>query len=797
MPNRKNSRLSWNKGSYILEFGLLSLGIVFLTAGVWDFVAITHARNSLDAALQHGLRCAYPVDAACTLPGVAPITASDDIRYDAWVTLTDQDLDDKYTTILEEGTASASGYREFFTEVIENTQTIQTVSASVHDSSYAEYPKLYPVRAKKLSLSLTDPLPFISGESTAPSFRIRRPDDTNGTRPGSQAVPFLSKSLSRVVILPGAREGESDEYLLPPGYLLPNHDEMFEVLSANSLSLETSLPCLNTDSTGKETACDGVENFGGAGKHQASDLTDICIDKDEISVLRFVHALIHVSGDVIPGRSQFGDKVTMSLKVSGCGEERKLGGRLLESTSSGNFMVRGARETLLHGSGRDTYYAEEFKRYQHVLIPVGRPFKLKFHLESQSSSGIGWRGREVRIFVPRYRFQSEDLSCKNQVRYAATEIPCNPEIATKKRIVSPTADYEHAVVGTQALAAKCSRDPVTEETHDTVWLEDPAGMVHCPQSQIEWGCLGNAYAKWYDGCDKTDPAATELESICPPPAQVKKKMDLGFAGAPGILQSSQNIRREATTVNLTACNEEKILPSCAVQSPAQARYSRSGPCAAGQILPVHFSTGPMLKNTCEPNAPQVEAANFLKASGLLEQAGDLYTIQTSRKEIGKKVWIDEPPKGACMDIEKIQANDSRRVSEYLCESGATKAQAERCCAFASGKCRLEIVKNRGQLPSGSTEAQLNLAHAESIAKASLKGLSLGGSGADDKNYSEAIEFTLEENGLDGEKDLVKASGTIQVPVILASYFSGDENGAVTVVREVSKRLERGLVLQNR
>lgn len=61
----QSSRIS-EKGSYLLEVAVVTMGLVFFIVGAFDVARIFQARGAVRAGVREGLRCLYPTDHGCS-----------------------------------------------------------------------------------------------------------------------------------------------------------------------------------------------------------------------------------------------------------------------------------------------------------------------------------------------------------------------------------------------------------------------------------------------------------------------------------------------------------------------------------------------------------------------------------------------------------------------------------------------------------------------------------------------------------------------------------------------------------
>jgi hypothetical protein len=349
------------RGTYLLEFSLVTLGIAAFSVAALDLLTLYRTRSALQAAVDTGLRCLYPLDAECRRSGVLRETGARGL-FDVYHSINlNQPLPPHYSPVEQwQAAVSAEWYQLPAREV--TLESVSYIEPRRSVPALAEY-TTFPVISQKVVLETVAGLPRVSG--TAFNERFVRAVDVGGVGQGS--VGSVGGGTDRTC---------GSDY--DPACLMaaPTIRSVQAILNPEELrGYRGELPCPGqVDSRGE------------------------CR----------IPAYILVRGRS-SGVAEAQGKLTLEIEYNER-EKRPLGGRLFASANSAHLVPRGIS---LDDVESDTFepYTDELTKHVNVTVPLYGEFRLRFFLQSLSGHRVEWNSTEIMIFTPVYRVQKSTVEC--------------------------------------------------------------------------------------------------------------------------------------------------------------------------------------------------------------------------------------------------------------------------------------------------------------------------------------------------------------------------------------------------
>lgn len=694
----KSARAASESGSYLLEFALAALSVAVAIVGVSDLAKIFHARSAVHAGVTEGLRCLYPSDPTCantTLPS-ADITGS---RYNAWVWGSEGTLLPQTSFLV-----STSLFNEPIREVPRVASALSSVRVTHGNSGFVAHVVQFPVAAHAPYLLTIRDLPKIGGiDPLRPTFldRYTKREIAPNRAFAIQAIRGIGER-----VVPNASR---DEY--HSSFEIGSRSLTFSDAWQNREADALAIAEIATKYSREVPCYSGELNQVGSSprvKWHPSRGPDECSHRvlgsngsiTQLGLLQGsslqIPVMIRISGVPIGMSSGAVGKIVARLewrndRVSG---SRDLGGRVFSKGSSGNLVVRGADRSDIQASAWPTYqerYAREIELHGTLpLIPVDATVTIRLFLSSVSGDPVGWEGREIEVFYPRYQFVHEVLPCG----YSPSPESCvdNP---SPVRALYTAIDSGRGLVSQQESATECRRDEPTPIEQNS------EGALARISESIRRGEAPRGYSFWLkaDGkehvCEPTvrtykcrDQYQEHLKGCRPDysPDYVRSHCDIDDyrAALDQISELSFTEEEGRTTAKRGQCSEEPF-PACAVPyiADAGARFLGAGNsnCSSAiNISPASERSGPFYDNLCESVSDRIR-----------EQYRAVHKIPTdvpisvvSLPE--PPVYSARPPSDSCIASESSSGGDTRRI---LCGRGVSRLAARRCCEQHEGRCSLE------------------------------------------------------------------------------------------------------------
>lgn len=798
-PFQASERDSKDKqtGSYLLEFALAALGVAFFIVGVSDLAKIFHARGAVHAGVSEGLRCLYPTDPTCanvTLPN-AEITGS---RYNAWVWGTEGNLLPQSSYLL-----SASLFNEPVQAAPHMASRLTSVRVALAQMGYAPHSVQFPVSAHAPYLLTIRDLPRIGGaDPMRPTFRDRYTgQDVTPNRAfaiqtirgsGQRSKPSLSRSEYDSTFEIGARS-----FTLTDAWSQRSSDTA--AMTNIATTYGRAVPCYRgavDSSTGASriTWSETKAPTTCAHREQQSSGTTTQVNLLQGTALR-VPLMIRISGVPLRMTSTAVGKVVALLEWRGSAGsgDSELGGRVFSNGSSGNLIVRGADKSDIYASSWPPYeerYSREIELHGTLpLIPVGSTVTVRLFLSSVNGEAVGWEGREIEVFYPRYQFVHEVHSCG----YSSNPEACAISPAPVRPLYN-AVDSGRELTLQQERPRECNRNEPTplEESGESVlarltdsirrgetprgysfWLTAQQGADPCAPIVKTYSC-SDEYQEHLKGCG---PAYSPdyVQSRCP--------MEDFRAGTDDISKMSVDEQARQSAEKRGGCSDEPF-PECAVpyvtESGARFLGGAANNCSSAiNVSPASQRTGPFYDNLCESVSERVRE----RYRTTHKIPADISISVVALPEA--PVFSPGLPSDSCVSTEPTMGGDTRRV---LCGRSVSRTAARRCCERHEGRCSLEELPP----PPGRINGGLMNVIEEAAENRVIETIQAIYPRAQGPNTCE----TGSENCINvdaqviGNDSIARVQASVKVPLTLAQWFLSD---GITLEYQEERALERALM----
>lgn len=784
-------------GSYLLEFALAALGVAFFVVGVSDLAKIFHARGAVHAGVSEGLRCLYPTDPTCanvSLPN-ADITGS---RYNAWVWGTEGSLLPQSSYLL-----SASLFNEPVQAAPRMASRLTSVRVAQAQMGYAPHTVQFPVSAHAPYLLTIRDLPRIGGaDPLRPTFRDRYT--------GQDMTPNRAFAIQTI-------RGSGQR--LKPSSSRSEYDSTFEI-GSRSFTLSDAWPLRPNDTAlmtnisttyGRAVPCyrGAIDSSTGASRiawsdtkapttcthrEQQSSGTTTQVNLLEGTALR-VPLMIRVSGVPLRMTNTAIGKVVALLEwrgTAGSGD-RELGGRVFSNGSSGNLIVRGADRSDIYASSWPPYeerYSREIELHGTLPpIPVGSTVTVRLFLSSVNGEAVGWEGREIEVFYPRYQFTHEVHSCG----YSS-----NPEACASSP--APVRPLYNALDSARELTLKQERPRECNRNEPTPLEESGESVLARLTDSIRRGETPRGYSFWLTAQQAGDPCAPITKtyscsddyrehlkgcgpSYSPDYVQSRCPMEDFRAGTDEISDMSVDEQARPNAEKRGECSEEPF-PECAVPYVTESGTRFLGGAAnncsnAINVSPASQRAGPFYDNLCESVSDRVRER--YRTIHKIPAAIPVSVVALPEAP----VFSPRPPSDSCVSSEPTMGGDPRRV---LCGRSVSRAAARRCCERHDGRCSLEeLPPPPGRINSGLMTVIEEAAENRVIETIQAIYPRAQGPSTCEMGSENCINVDAQVIGNDS---IARVQASVKVPLTLAQWFLSD---GITLEYQEERALERALM----
>lgn len=783
------------RGGAIIEFAFASLGLAFFIVGATDIARIFQARSAVQAAVQEGLRCVYPLDASCGAVNQSPPAP---ILFDVWVSQISQG----YAIQQEFFTASAQWQTERRWSVQQEEVAVPNVTVDQPQRSYVEQEVLYPVDAHSVYIVQTRGLPRVGGgDPLSPVFRDSRTDvivDSISTIPLrniQESTQLVPQSINGVV--PDDAYYERRLKIGEVSFSLESAWGGQESLSS-ALALmarrNASLNCYQSPIVAQGGSSVVQWNAPGDPEPCAYRASDPSAIFDGAALK--VPLMFHVSGDIVGTRAGQGNpgKLVMLLNWSsptaGSGS-KQLGGRLISTGGRGDLVVRGASWDDLTKNSQDAHekagYAAEISSHQTVgPIPIDAQVTLSFFLSSANGQTVAWQGGALRLFFPTFELTKEKFSCG----YSSNPNPADcgslsKDVSLSYKAVSTSSPLKL----NQVTKNTCKvQQPTPFEASSSAVLEQLSNQIAngiTPPQRKFWTSASNA------------PVCSNVKSVYPCPSTLKKKVLQGckaeewpqdtllaLCGVPRPLPKDAQLQVKYVRYpleNISAASGEcsgPPIPSCAVpfrKDAGRAVVAESSPSCPTQVVTAPVETfGPYMKNSCS-DPDYVSQLQRYRAKYAIPISAKMLTETKAAPDLITEVKPVEP----CLFV-----TDTELKKEKQCGAKVASAVVEACCREANNDCRYTQATQGRNGSSGSMQIAFNQAIGRTVdtVRAAFPAANFNQTCADNDPYCLKVSGDLIDNNA-----RVRMSAQVHVPFKLLKAVGWQ---GTTVSYEEARVLER-------
>ena len=755
------------QGSYILEAAGVVVGIAVFIVGASDVARIFQARGALRAAVHDGLRCLYPTDAECVESANKSLSPSTK-RYNVWV------WGSGYRIPQEAYLASAQWQTEPVYEVPVDSGELVSLELEQDPFQYMTREVLYPTTAHVGYLAQTSQLPHVNGGTPLEPYFVD--PMTRG-----RAIPQQTLSLSRVqgVTSDGTTYWEtggfqerfkigSVSFSMKDAWPLATRDraEISAIAQRGALSLPCFSGPLQRSSAGTSVAWGTGSLARCAYRGDSSGIWN----NNALSV----PLMFRVSGKT-QGTNRFGEgRVLLSLSwrsAAGSGT-LPLGGRVIKSGGSGNFIPRGLALEDIRDNLEYQYkdYGDELVLYGKLpLIPQDATVTLSIFLVSVNKRPVAWAGDSIEIFHPRYQFNHERYDCG----YSADPRIClSPPPAPVALVDVPTDGVPQVVPVGLPICSLIKRDEV--ETNPQRLLAQIVQKIRigasleprqfseqvvldksqCASRMTRWPCAHNEPVLFVRGCETTNSIAQTMERCGVPSEEVLRSR---IASVETLTKNTRELQsfRGCSGQTMPECaknNARKIADQ--IWYPSKDTLSRCTTSALQKAPAV--TIGPLNESTCEDRTAHVRDLYRRREKVPAEVPINLTRLSAPA------MFSVSPPVGSCTRFQGAESSGER----LLCGRSVGALTAERCCSAAHGLCSREEVSTDGGASGSHTRAILDAA-----TQRVLEGIQAGYSAA---RYGEACgedsaHCATVDAQISPESMTAKVSARLTIPLRLLSF----------------------------
>lgn len=786
-----------DKGSYLLEFALAALAVAFFIVGVSDLAKIFHARSAIHAGVTEGLRCLYPTDPTC-----ANVTLSNaeigSSRYNAWVWGSEGTLLPQSSYLV-----SASLFNEPMREVSRVASRISSLQVKQGSSGYAPHTVQFPVAAHAPYLLTIRDLPRIGGaDPMRPTF-VDRYTNRAITPNRAFAIQAIRGFGERSVPNAGRDEYHSSFEIGARSFTLSDAWTQYsrDAVAMRDISIKygRDVPCYKGELDSSATSPRIRWSLSRAPEvcaHRVQDGSGSTTQRNLLQGTSLqVPIMVRVSGVPVGMSGGAVGKVVARLEWRGSRSSgsRELGGRVFSNGSSGNLIVRGADKSDIQNSAWQPYqerYLREIELHGTLpLIPLDATVTVRLFLSSVSGDPVGWEGREIEVFYPRYQLTHETHSCG----YSPNPGVCERNIAPVRPLYT-AHDTSRELVSKQESSRECRRNeptPLEESTESVLGrLAESIRRGETPQGYTFWLAMNGAA----DACDPvvrtyacTDDFKEHLRGCRPeyPSEYLRSRCQIDdfreeLDQISEVLFDEQN---RPTADRRGACSDEPF-PECAaphiIESGTRFLGAGSNNCSSAiNVSPASERSGPFYDNVCEPVSERIR--NRYRKVHKIPSEIPISVISLAEPP----VYSASVPSDSCVANEPTGEGDGRRV---LCGRSVSRLAARRCCERHEGRCSLEeLPPPPGSVHGGLTrviEEAAEIRVIETIQAIYPPAKSPTGCDAGSENCINVDARVV------GNDSTARVQASVKVPLTFTSWFRGD---GITLQYQEERALERALM----
>lgn len=781
------------RGGAVVELAFASLGLAFFIVGATDLARIFQARSAVQAAVQEGLRCVYPLDASC---GAVMPNPPAPILFDVWVNRRSP----AYAIQQEYFTASAQWNTEQRWNVQREATVVQSITMDQPQRSYVQQEVLYPVDAHAVYIVQTRDLPRVGGaDPLSPVFRDRST--------GAEAMPNTVISLQSIRDSTQLTPQSTNGIVPDDAYYRPEHKIGEVSLSLREAwrgreSLRSALALLARRNASLRCYQSPVVNRGGRSFVQwgAAGEPELCRYRSDPARSIFdgttlkVPLMFHVSGSIagtVAAQSTPG-KLVMLLQWSSPTEGEgslRLGGRLISDGGRGSLVVRGAAWEDLRRRAQTAHsnsgYADEINTHQTLgPLPIDAQVTLSFFLSSANGQTVAWQGGELRLFFPTFELVKQTFPCGYSkdptqcatppkgvaVSYSAasTSSPLKLErrIQSACRVEQPTPFEASPSAVLEQVSSFIANDITPPQR--TFWTL-ASNAAACADRSTRYSCPNSSKREALQGCKVEEWSRDDLLRECPLPKSLPKDAKLRVEYKRYPLKDQYMKSGE--------CSGPEI-PSCAVRhrkDAGRAVLTESPPSCRSQVVSTPAeSFGPFMKNSCDDPDYASQIARYRAKYDVPVSARILTGIKP-----GPDLITEVKPTESCLLVK-----DTEVVKETQCGSKVASAVVEACCREANNNCRYTQASSGRNGGSDSLQIAFNQAIGRTVetVQAALPAANYSQSCAGNDPYCLQVSGDLIDNNA-----RVRMSAQVHVPFQLLKAVGWQ---GTTVSYEEARVLER-------
>lgn len=706
-----SSRTS-EKGSYLLEVAVVTMGLVFFIVGAFDVARIFQARGAVRAGVREGLRCLYPTDHGCSgvvSPGPSPPST----LFDAWVWKHGV----LYAVPHQPWTAAASWIAEPGLETPQVERSIQSVDIEQKNYRFEQQEVLYPVQAHSPYILQVRSLPRVDGDPLNPGFFL--PGSKGLTKMLPNHTVNLNNKLNNINVVASKKLGDGTQsYTFNMGDAWQSPASDLLLINQIQSSKGVTVPCYSD--TPLENWNDQTLQWS-QGYNQCQYRKQNAADSGYNSLMKggklHVPLMFQISGTssvIKDATKESGGTVLISMQwkdAGGTQQNNDLGGRVFSKDGgNANFIVRGAAysDIINEDPYRNNYNNEITAHGTLPLIPFDAQVTIKFVLKSKDGKQVSWQGGDLKLFYPSFKFVHETFDCKYSANPAAcAQPPANVKTLynevnfsqqlklntplnalcqrTEKEGYESDAsrrlkEISSCINATGSCSSRCKELGVCTPAKHSFWTGDlqPSGVCEvgtknylCDELKKRYlmGCVpsDDDLSKIPPECTVSDfnPVLDKLQKInYSPQVMVEPDKRLACSGEP--LPECAKPHRSVT-------KEEEVWPV----TPERAQQ-----CSDARFrTPGSFTTEPLPVNYCIDRGAELEKKYREKNKVPISVPID---VKPGEKQ---DQYQPAPPTDICIPSTPVDG----AIKESLCGERLSRSAAYQCCKDNGERCKLKPI----------------------------------------------------------------------------------------------------------
>lgn len=705
------------KGSYLLEVAVVTMGLVFFIVGASDVARIFQARGAVRAGVREGLRCLYPTDHGCS-GVVSPGASSPSTLFDAWVWKHGL----LYAVPHQPWTAAASWIAEPGLETPQVERFIQSVDIEQKNYRFEQQEVLYPVQAHSPYLLQVRSFPQVSGTPLNPTFVI--PGTT--TAMSHSAEYGLGKVNQVTKFTLGIRKDGSKEDGFESRFLIGS--KTFNIKNAWESSPK-DMEDINQiqSSKGVTVPCySGTLQQGATGQTlQWPQGATACQYRDSSAPLwkngkLHVPLMFQISGTSSVIRDARGGSVLISMHWKGADgkqHDKDLGGRVFEGGggANANFIVRGAAFSDIENKAKPLYqisYTKEITSYGTLpLIPVDADVTINFFLVSKDGKQVSWQGGDLKLSYPSFKFVHETFDCDYSANPAACAQPPPAYVKTlynelnlsqqlklntlpdpvcqrtEKEGYEPDPsrrlqEISSCISATGSCSSRCKDLGVCNPAPHSFWTGDLQPSGACKVDTKNYLCE-ELKKRYLMGCVPSDDDLSKIPPECPVSdfnpnldklSKINYPIVIQVMGAPDKrLACSGEPLPECAKPHRSVTKEEEVWP---------VTLERAQKCSDALFgTPGSFTTDPLPVNNCIDHGAELEKKYREENKVPISVPIDI----TPGKM--KDQYQPAPPTDSCILSKPVDGE----LEKSLCGERLSRSAAYQCCKDNGERCKLKPI----------------------------------------------------------------------------------------------------------